>query len=339
MSSRTRFLITRFATFGVVAIAFLTLIAPVALSKSDAIIVEPAAIVNTGRLNVRSGPSRSYSLVTTVDRRQGLPILGRNADSTWIQLRLAGGYTGWVDANFVQSDMDPAKLPVTFDSAAVPIQPNLTLSDGVANPGKSISVLAEGYGPNQQVVASLYTPDLGMKQTLASAVTDASGNAQLDLVMPSFWGNGDPIEHTNIVLVVGTPDGLISETSNLQYVFGKELVTVPSLVDEAFRAFHRQDVSVARSYLTGRALGRTEFSDEEAFQNLTGLTLSADAITGIGSRVIQVRGNQVRAETVLIFGDLYARFLTEFVVEDGQYLIQDLELTGQYWAEDVYVVG
>jgi hypothetical protein len=52
--------------------------------------------VTAPALNVRSGPSTSYPVITTVQSGTILTVLGRNDINTWIAVRLEDGTEGWV---------------------------------------------------------------------------------------------------------------------------------------------------------------------------------------------------------------------------------------------------
>lgn len=54
------------------------------------------AVVTAPALNVRSGPSTSYPVITTVVAGTVLTVLGRNDVNTWIAVRLEDGTEGWV---------------------------------------------------------------------------------------------------------------------------------------------------------------------------------------------------------------------------------------------------
>jgi hypothetical protein len=54
------------------------------------------AVVTTAMLNVRTGPSTAYTVITTVPRGTILSVLGRDASNTWIAVRLEDGREGWV---------------------------------------------------------------------------------------------------------------------------------------------------------------------------------------------------------------------------------------------------
>lgn len=87
-----------------------------------------AQVAMTGsRLNVRSGPGTSFPIITKALPRELFIALGRNGDSTWVQLEVPDveGGIGWVAANFVAVSDPIATLPVVADvnDAAQPVAP------------------------------------------------------------------------------------------------------------------------------------------------------------------------------------------------------------------------
>ena len=70
-------------------------------------------ITNVSRLNVRTGPGTGFGVVTILDAGAYVGVLGRNADSSWIQIQLAGGAPGWVNARYIAVSVAVNSLPVT----------------------------------------------------------------------------------------------------------------------------------------------------------------------------------------------------------------------------------
>ncbi len=69
--------------------------------------------VNTGALNVRSGPGWWYPILTKFFRGTLLPLgQFRNADASWVQVVIPGGQTGWVNTSYVTSGKPISSLPV-----------------------------------------------------------------------------------------------------------------------------------------------------------------------------------------------------------------------------------
>jgi hypothetical protein len=71
------------------ALPNVTVVAAATRDPNLAVVIAPA-------LNVRSGPSTSYPVITTVPAGTVLMVLGRNEVNTWIAVRLEDGTEGWV---------------------------------------------------------------------------------------------------------------------------------------------------------------------------------------------------------------------------------------------------
>jgi uncharacterized protein YgiM (DUF1202 family) len=71
------------------------------------------AVVNIGALNVRYGPSIGYGVFAVVYRGQVVTLVGRSVYGTWAQVRIPSGALGWVNANYLLSDVPYNSLPVT----------------------------------------------------------------------------------------------------------------------------------------------------------------------------------------------------------------------------------
>lgn len=71
------------------------------------------ATITTGALNVRSGPGIHFPSTAVVYQGQTVTLLGRNANSSWVQVRLANGHVGWVNTSLVQPNVSVSTLPVT----------------------------------------------------------------------------------------------------------------------------------------------------------------------------------------------------------------------------------
>lgn len=80
---------------------------------------QATAYVTSYRLNVRGGPGLTYNIIGTLWRGDSSPVIGRSADSSWLQIRVSSPYptfaepTGWVFARYVRSSVPVHTLPVT----------------------------------------------------------------------------------------------------------------------------------------------------------------------------------------------------------------------------------
>lgn len=79
----------------------------------------PTAVVNTGALNVRSGPGVQFNIISAVYSGHVVQMLGRNADGSWVQVRLFSGQEGWVNGRFLNPSSPIANLPVVSGPAPI----------------------------------------------------------------------------------------------------------------------------------------------------------------------------------------------------------------------------
>jgi uncharacterized protein YgiM (DUF1202 family) len=176
---------------------------------------EPKAYSAGGPLEVRAGPGSDYKIlvVTAISRDQGMSLLGRNAEGTWVEARLPDGNMGWLMAASVQANLPISNLPVIAGP-----QPRIMLSNLTARSGMAIQVNAEGFLSNQELLVTLGVPGVAGGLAVARGKTDAKGAAQLAFAMPALWADGSLITESNLVLVVSNLDWSISQSVNLQYL-------------------------------------------------------------------------------------------------------------------------
>jgi len=89
---------------------------PVPRTNTDVIEALPFyAIVNTPRLNLRSGDGPQFLPVAVLRGGTRTRILGKNAEVSWWLLE-AGGYRGWASAEFLAVRGDATDVPVINDT-------------------------------------------------------------------------------------------------------------------------------------------------------------------------------------------------------------------------------
>jgi uncharacterized protein YgiM (DUF1202 family) len=109
------------------------------------------ALVDTGALNVRSGPAIVYRSVAVVYQGARVQLLGRHAGSSWVQVRTAGGAVGWVNSYYLRTSVNINALPVVTPSPQQPetTQPLATVLTYALNvrsgPGIAFNVLEVAY--------------------------------------------------------------------------------------------------------------------------------------------------------------------------------------------------
>jgi len=74
-------------------------------------------LVAPGAVNIRSGPGLNFTVIGTLNADTVASIVGRNADSSWWQIKISGDDTGWV-SNAVVSASNIDGVPETQAPAA-----------------------------------------------------------------------------------------------------------------------------------------------------------------------------------------------------------------------------
>ena len=81
--------------------------------------LSPTAVVNTGALNVRSGPGIGYAITGATYLGHTVSLLGRSGDAAWALVRLADGHEGWVNASHLQPNIAISSLGIVEGNMAV----------------------------------------------------------------------------------------------------------------------------------------------------------------------------------------------------------------------------
>lgn len=123
------------------------------------------AAVNTGRLNVRTGPGVQFKDITSVPYNTTVTLIGRASKGTWVQIQLASGQQGWVNSTLLRTYADLSLLPVTYNSDATPSPttdvppPNGTPNTGtktyVVKAGDDLKSIAARFGTTWQILAAV----------------------------------------------------------------------------------------------------------------------------------------------------------------------------------------
>lgn len=84
------------------------------------------ASVNTGSLNVRTGPGMQYGSVATLPFGFGVQMVARNSVGNWVLIELTNGVTGWVNVNYLFTQFPVRSLPVTDEAVEATVTPTAT---------------------------------------------------------------------------------------------------------------------------------------------------------------------------------------------------------------------
>ncbi|MCX9077134.1 MAG: LysM peptidoglycan-binding domain-containing protein [Candidatus Methanoperedens sp.] len=142
---------------------FLLILALVVLFMIPAIEVSAQAgtlaAINTGRLNVRTGPSIAYPAITSVPYNTEVILLGRATGTTWVQIRLPNLQVGWVNYLYLRSYATLDSLPFTWTAPVPPTNPGVppagTALYHTVRSGETLKTIAARYGTTWDVLASL----------------------------------------------------------------------------------------------------------------------------------------------------------------------------------------
>lgn len=99
--------------YRMLSVAFVVALLGVSLSLAVPVSAQaPTATVNTGALNIRSGPGISFGVVFSVYRGVSMTLLSRNADASWVRISLDNNIQGWVNSRFIATSYPLLSLPV-----------------------------------------------------------------------------------------------------------------------------------------------------------------------------------------------------------------------------------
>jgi uncharacterized protein YgiM (DUF1202 family) len=109
----------------------------------------PHVVINTGFLNVRSGPGAQYSIVATVPGGTRLPVLGVTADQVWYLVQGVFGQ-GWVNAQFTLFRGSFNAIPIIRETTGLIASPVVTIPSAItvyAAPGTNFGAIGTIVGP------------------------------------------------------------------------------------------------------------------------------------------------------------------------------------------------
>jgi uncharacterized protein YgiM (DUF1202 family) len=122
---------------------------PTQAAPDEQVFGSPILVVNTSFLNVRTGPSANFSVLTTVVGGTELPVLGTAGDEVWYQVSTIAG-VGWVNLTFTIPRGDFTNVPLvtvttqpTTASVVVDV-PSATVAGSVAAPTTTTTTVSFG---------------------------------------------------------------------------------------------------------------------------------------------------------------------------------------------------
>lgn len=135
----------------------ITLIATSLLVSVFATAAQNSSYVSTGRLNIRSGPGISYGIIATITQGDTVTLLGRNADASWLEVRLTNNQQGWARSRYIVPNVPIGNLPITSPTVPNPA-PSSPLYPGqttyVVQPGDNLFRIALRYNLSTYTLAA-----------------------------------------------------------------------------------------------------------------------------------------------------------------------------------------
>jgi LysM repeat protein len=125
-----------------------------------------AAAVDTGRLNIRTGPGVIFAIIGKLSYNEQITLIGKASSGTWVQIRTVGGSVGWVNSIHLRTYADYNLLPVTYDTSVI-VPPQTVPPPGsgvpgvpsgptvyVVRAGDTLQIIARRYGTTWQAIAA-----------------------------------------------------------------------------------------------------------------------------------------------------------------------------------------
>lgn len=142
----------------------LVLCAVLLFSQAPVALAQDVTVTTLYSVRLREGPGTDFAVVTTIPFNVSVSAVGRNADSSWIQVNYEG-QVGWVAARFVRVRGALDSLPVGGAQAQpagdIPVTIINQLDEGLTivlvGPARYTFFIPAGETKTFQVVAGTYT--------------------------------------------------------------------------------------------------------------------------------------------------------------------------------------
>jgi uncharacterized protein YraI len=113
-------------------------------------------VTATADVNLRAEPRANAQILTVIPAGTALPAIGRNQQTTWIQVTFADK-TGWVSASFLAASGNLRALPVTVGQTAPP-----PTASGGAAPTEGVTGTVRSSGLSVRQLPSATSNKLGL---------------------------------------------------------------------------------------------------------------------------------------------------------------------------------
>ncbi len=111
---------------------------------------------------VRSGPGGNFGLITRLEQGDSMTLLGRTANSTWVQVYLPGGQQGWTAVAYLDTDIPIADLPITTNLLPTPLPGESGAEPKAYSLGAPLELRAGPGSSYKLIVVTAISRDQGM---------------------------------------------------------------------------------------------------------------------------------------------------------------------------------
>ncbi len=286
------------------------------------------ATVTEPTLNVRSGPGTNYSIVGKLSEGDQVPVIGRNADFTWLVIQFQG-QIAWVTSQFVRI-FDPGNLQLALPIVAAPATPTPSATTVQAEP--DIVITNVTLAPSSPIPTNvLFSATITIKNqggsaagTFAVATTFLPGNIYSAQNLPAGLGAG---QITTVVL--STTFGATGNVNNLSIVADLNNEVAEGAVGETNNLFsisYKVDRSVQFEQVRNYAGAANDDLSANATQDIswdgTNLTAINGALIGLFSSDNYATAHYdgaVATATSTVFANPSVGAIIAFRSDDGRY--------------------
>lgn len=191
--------------------------------------------VSTDALNLRLGPGLSHQVLGLLNSGTVIEITGRSESGDWLQVMLENGVSGWVSAQYVQTQVEITSLAVreayggaypTTLPIYVPAEEQTQVETSASRENPAILVIikdnlaevnVKGFPANAKLKVLLRYPGTTVGIETAKGESSSTGRANITFLMPYTWADGNPLKSGEYVVEVSTVDGLYSQGVIIEY--------------------------------------------------------------------------------------------------------------------------
>ena len=155
-----------------------TAITTVATTDAAVVTTASATVTSSGRLNVRSGPGTSYTIVAKANAGDEVSVLARNDAADWVQIQMPDSPdgVGWVAARYLDFAGELADLPVSTTASSAPaLVSTAAVATTSASDTTGVATVAADSGSGTLQIAATTTVATTASNTNAGAVASLSG--------------------------------------------------------------------------------------------------------------------------------------------------------------------